>query len=99
MGDVIVGVNDTDASEWSTSMAADSIRGPVGTDVSVMIQRAGYAEPLEFDITRAEVHVPAVDFGILDNDIGYVILDRVARGAAEEMGLSLIHISEPTRPY
>ena len=41
VGDVIVGVNDTDASEWSTSMAADSIRGPVGTDVSVMIQRAG----------------------------------------------------------
>ncbi|MCH2461035.1 MAG: S41 family peptidase [Gemmatimonadetes bacterium] len=94
VGDVIVGVNDTDASEWSTSMAADSIRGPVGTDVSVMIQRAGYAEPLEFDITRAEVHVPAVDFGILDNDIGYVILDRVARGAAEEMGDALDDLTD-----
>ena len=66
----------------------------MGTDVSVMIQRAGYAEPLEFDITRAEVHVPAVDFGILDNDIGYVILDRVARGAAEEMGDALDDLTD-----
>ena len=93
-GDVLVGVNDTDASEWSTSMAADSIRGPVGTDVSVRIQRSGYDEPLEFDITRAEVHVPAVEFGILDNEIGYVILDRVARGAAEEMGDALDDLTD-----
>ncbi|HCO12726.1 MAG TPA: hypothetical protein DIT46_00995, partial [Gemmatimonadetes bacterium] len=33
VGDVIVGVNQHDASKWSTGMAADSIRGPVGTDV------------------------------------------------------------------
>ena len=32
VGDVIVGVNQHDASGWSTGMAADSIRGPVGTD-------------------------------------------------------------------
>ena len=94
VGDVIVGVNDTNASEWSTSMAADSIRGPVGTEVSVSIQRSGYEEPLEFDITRAEVHVPAVEFGILENEIGYVILDRVARGAAEEMGEALDDLAD-----
>ncbi|MSR20650.1 MAG: S41 family peptidase [Gemmatimonadetes bacterium] len=89
IGDVIVGVNDTEVSGWSTELTADSIRGPAGSDVTVRVQRAGYDEPLSFDITRAEVHVPAVEWGMLENDIGYVIMDRVARGAAEEMEAAL----------
>ena len=89
IGDVIVGVNDTEVSGWSTELTADSIRGPAGSEVTVRVQRAGYDAPLSFDITRAEVHVPAVEWGMLEEDIGYVIMDRVARGAAEEMGAAL----------
>lgn len=85
VGDMIVGVNEHDASDWSTDMAADSIRGPVGTDVEVRIRRSGYVEPVAFNITRAQVHVPAVTYGTLDSGIGYVIMDRVARNAAREM--------------
>lgn len=89
IGDVIVGVNEHDATDWGTDMAADSIRGPVGTNVLVRMKRPGYAEPLVYDITREEVHVPAVTYGVLDNDIGYVIMDRVARNAAREMNEAL----------
>jgi C-terminal peptidase prc len=84
-GDVIVGVNSTEVSDWTTEVAADSIRGPAGTEVRVRVRREGYEEPLAFEITRAEVHVPAVESGMLQEDIGYVVMDRVARGAAEEM--------------
>jgi carboxyl-terminal processing protease len=66
-------------------MAADSIRGPVGTDVEVRIKRSGYAEPVAFNITRAAVHVPAVSWGVLESGVGYVLMDRVARNAAQEM--------------
>ncbi len=89
IGDVIVGVNDTQVSGWSTELTADSIRGPAGSEVTVRVRREGYDEPLSFDITRAEVHVPAVEWGMLEDDIGYVIMDRVARGAAEEMDAAL----------
>ena len=85
IGDVIVGVNDTEVTDWTTEITADSIRGPAGTEVRVRVQREGYREPLQFEITRAEVHVPAVEWGMLEEDIGYVVMDRVARGAAEEM--------------
>jgi len=94
VGDRIVGVNEHDASAWSTDMAADSIRGPVGTDVEVRIRRAGYVEPVAFSITRAEVHVPAVTYGTLDSGIGYVIMDRVARNAAREMQEALGELGE-----
>jgi carboxyl-terminal processing protease len=89
IGDVIVGVNGKVATDWDTQTAADSIRGPAGTEVNVRVKRSGYTDPLAFDITRAEVHVPAVEHGMLRGNIGYVAMDRVARGAAEEMGAAL----------
>ena len=89
VGDVIVGVGSHDASDWDTPTAADSIRGPEGTQVNVRVRRQGYDAPLAFDITRAQVHVPAVEHGFLDSGIGYVAMDRVARGAAEEMSKAL----------
>lgn len=89
VGDVIVGVNGHDATDWSTGMTADSIRGPAGSSVNVDVRRAGYDEPFSFDITRAEVHVPAVSYGVLDEGIGYVAMDRVARNAAREMNEAL----------
>jgi carboxyl-terminal processing protease len=94
VGDVIVGVNDHDASDWTTSMAADSIRGPVGTDVEVRIKRDGYDEAIPYAITRAEVHVPAVYKGVLEGDVGYVIMDRVARNAAREMNEALAEMAD-----
>lgn len=94
VGDVIVGVNEHDASEWGTDMAADSIRGPVGSDVEVRLKRLGYVEPIEYSITRAEVHVPAVNWGVLESGIGYVIMDRVARNAAQEMSKALEELDD-----
>lgn len=94
VGDVIVGVNANDASDWSTGMAADSIRGPSGTDVLVKIKRGGFDEPIGFDITRAQVHVPAVHYGVLESGIGYVLLDRVARNAAQEMNAALAELAD-----
>lgn len=92
VGDVIVGVDEHDASDWGTDMAADSIRGPVGTDVEVRIKRVGYERPIPYTITREEVHVPAVTWGVLDSNIGYVIMDRVARNAAREMNEALLEL-------
>jgi carboxyl-terminal processing protease len=93
VGDIIVGVNANDASDWTTGMAADSIRGPVGSDVLVKVRRSGFEEPIGFDITRAQVHVPAVHYGVLESGIGYVLLDRVARNAAQEMNSALAELA------
>ena len=94
LGDQIVGVNAHDATAWTTGMAADSIRGPAGTDVVVTVARAGYEQPISFTITRAEVHVPAVRRGTLESGIGYVVLDRVARNSASEMQETLTELSD-----
>lgn len=85
VGDVIVRVDGHDALEWTSDMVADSVRGPVGTVVNLDVRREGYERPLPFPLTRAQVHVPAVTADLLDGNILYVGMDRVARGAAQEM--------------
>lgn len=86
LGDVIVGVDQNDATEWTTAMASDSIRGDAGTGVKVTVEREGFSRPIPLHLTRAEVHVPAVRSAVIpDSEIGYLTLDRVARGSAMEV--------------
>lgn len=92
-GDVIVGVNDNDATTWTTQMASDSIRGPIGTEVEVRVRREGVSQALPFRLERDEVHVKAVSHAVLEGGIGYIHLDRVARNSAREVDEALRQLS------
>jgi carboxyl-terminal processing protease len=85
-GDVIVGVDENDATTWTTQTASDSIRGVAGTPVKVVINRPGISLSMPLTIMRAQVHVPAVTAGVVDGSrIGYIALDQVTRGSATEV--------------
>lgn len=85
VGDVIVGVNQNDATSWNTATASDSIRGPSGTSVEVRVRRQGVKQPLTFTLQRDSVHVSAVQQGVLPGNVGYIVLDQVARNSAQEI--------------
>lgn len=85
VGDQIVEVKGVDARDWTVDMARDSIRGPVGSVVEVKIRREGVGEPLAFPIRRDNVHVSAVTASMLQDSLGYILVDQVARGSAEEV--------------
>ena len=85
VGDVIIGVNQNDATTWNTAMASDSIRGPVGTVVDLRVLREGVRQPIAFSMQRDSVHVASVQSDILPDNIGYLSIDRVARNSAREV--------------
>ncbi|MFC1662029.1 S41 family peptidase, partial [Gemmatimonadota bacterium] len=85
VGDRIVGVNGVDAHLWSVDQARDSIRGEVGSSVNVAVERDGLAEPITLPIQRAQVHVSAVEASMVYDSLGYILVDRVARGSAAEV--------------
>ena len=85
VGDRIVGVAGIDARNWSLDQARDSIRGPIGTVVQVTIERDGLSEPITLPIRRDQVHVSAVKAGMVHDSLGYILVDRVARGSALEV--------------
>ena len=85
VGDRIVGVNSDEGDGWSVDDASSRIRGEPGTTVVVYIGRDGIAQPIPFEIERDEVHIPAVRYERIFEDISYVVLDRVTRNSAAEV--------------
>ncbi|MBI4520505.1 MAG: S41 family peptidase [Gemmatimonadetes bacterium] len=89
VGDRIVEVEGQSALGWTTSQAADRIRGERGTPVSIMIQRDGIDLPIPHTIRRDEVHYSSVTATTFADSLGYVRLDRVARGSMMEVDSAL----------
>lgn len=85
VGDQIVAVEGVDAREWTVDEARDSIRGEVGTVVEVTVAREGLPEPITLPIRRDQVHVSAVTATVVHDSLGYILVDRVARGSAAEV--------------
>lgn len=72
-GDVIVAVNDEDASKWTSDQAVSKIRGQAGTTVKVGVMRG--AERKNFTVTRSTITSPSVDSKI-ENGIGTMTISR-----------------------
>lgn len=58
--DRIIEINGVSTKGITIEKAADQIRGEVGTNVKLLVKRKDAAEPITFNVTRAEIEVKAV---------------------------------------
>ncbi len=74
-GDVIMAVDGKSTEGLSSSEVADMLKGPKGTIVHITMKRVGYAENLNFTVTRDEIpkHSVDLDFEVRPG-IGYIKL-------------------------
>jgi carboxyl-terminal processing protease len=85
-GDRIMAIDSLSTRGWSSTQVADTLVGPIGTQVTVHFERPGVAQPIVHRFTRAEIHVPAVPFSLLINPkIGYVPVQTFNETAADEV--------------
>lgn len=82
-GDVLRTADGIDLTGMDLTEAADIIRGPAGTSVSLEVERDG--ELLSFDITRARILVPSVRGEVLEGDIGYVRISQFIRTTESDL--------------
>jgi carboxyl-terminal processing protease len=59
-GDILKTINGVDIAGKDTNAVSGLIRGPAGTNVTLVIQRPGESQTRSFTITRAEIQVPNV---------------------------------------
>lgn len=91
-GDLIASINGKSTADMSVDDAVTNIRGKAGTEVKLLIVRAG--APLDFTITRQNLQVPSVEWKTLDGDLGYIRIltfsndtpDLIAKAANELKG-------------
>lgn len=75
-GDLLVRVEDIDVNTETMQSAVNVMRGKVGESVEVEVYRDG--EYLTFNVLRAPIHTNYVDYTMLDNNVGYLILYQFA---------------------
>lgn len=60
-GDEILKIDDVDTKGLDVSKAVDLIRGPKGSQVNLLVSRAGWETPRTIKVTRDVINVPIVD--------------------------------------
>jgi len=88
-GDKIVRINDESAYKITQKDVFEKLRGPKGSQVEVTIRRSGI-DDFEVTLTRAKIPIHSVLASFMINDeIGYIKINRFARTTAEEIANSL----------
>ena len=70
-GDLIIEIDGTNTSEITMEEVLSILRGPAGTDVTVLIRR-GKSMEFPVTITRAMIEVPTVKYEMMEGGIGYL---------------------------
>ncbi len=75
-GDIITGVNGESIEGWSIGDVGDTVRGPIGTDVTLTIKPADGGDIYDVTLTRATIEVPVVNQQMVgpNQDISHVSL-------------------------
>ncbi|MGN0142982.1 MAG: S41 family peptidase [Roseburia sp.] len=88
--DIILSVDDTEATSMELSDLVKMIRGEEGTKVHLEIYRPSTEENLSFDVERADVTLPSVESEMLDNGIGYIYIDSFETDTANQFEKALL---------
>lgn len=72
-GDLLLEIDGKDLK--GNSDVSTLLRGQVGTSFKLKVQRPGVKDPMEFDIVRRSIQMPAIPYyGKLDGQVGYINL-------------------------
>ncbi len=96
-GDRVLEVDGVSIVGSTTYEAIHLIRGPAGTDITLLIEREGTSELFEVTITRARFEIPLIEVEMRDDGVGYVKLYEFSATASErlEEGLEELLAQEP----
>ncbi|MBT4928203.1 S41 family peptidase [bacterium] len=93
-GDILIKIDGNDTKSMSMDDAAKLIRGKEGTDVILTIERFNEGVPLDFILTREDIPVKDVSYyGMLDETIGYIRLNRFSKNSAIEVEKAITSLS------
>ncbi len=96
-GDCVLEVDGVSIVGSTLYEAIGFIRGPAGTEITLLVERAEVSEPFEVAVTRARLEIPIIEVEMRDDGIGYIGLREFSATASErvEQGLEELLAQEP----
>ena len=92
-GDTIMEIDGESVNDMSLAEAIIKIRGPRGTEVTLLILHEGESEPVEIKIIRATIEVPSVRFE-MRGDIAYIIITQFSERTESELAPVIQQLKE-----
>jgi len=71
-GDIVAAIDGESMIGIDPSIVLEKILGPEGSTVLISIQREGYDELFEYELTRAVIPIPSIESSLIGKDIGYI---------------------------
>lgn len=91
-GDKIIKVDGESIENKSIDDVVDTLRGEVGTNVTITIVRSGRNEPLDVTITRSIINFPSIRHVMMPDKIGYISVSSFTAETAEEFKKSILEL-------
>jgi carboxyl-terminal processing protease len=91
--DEILEIDGSSTPAQTVDDTVNTIRGQVGTVVTLTIMRAGWTKPQDFKITRATINVPDVQFA-MKGDIAVITLDEFTQDSEAEFFNALVQMTQ-----
>ncbi len=85
-GDIIEAVEGRSTRDMSLAEIQNLMSGQPGSQLNLSIVRARRSEPQKIAVTREIVAVPPVAQRMMDSGIGYIKVDALTKGKAQEIG-------------
>ena len=88
-GDHLIEVDGRSISGVDINEAARLLRGPTGTSLEVVVQRAGERDLFQVTLTRAQIEMDTVFAHFLEKGIGYLQITSFDQGTGEDFAAAL----------
>lgn len=92
-GDIIEKIDGKDVSGKDLDGAANMMRGPEGTQVTITILR-GTKAPFDVKLTRAKITLNTVTYNVLDNNIGYIMISMFDENTSANFNKALKSLND-----
>lgn len=84
-GDKIIRVDGWDTAGSALNDITKRLKGPAGTKVTLDVYRKGWNKVRTFEVTRAMIRIPTVNYDLLPGKIGYAELTTFGSTTADEL--------------
>ncbi|MFC1715970.1 sigma-70 family RNA polymerase sigma factor [Candidatus Poribacteria bacterium] len=88
-GDKIIEIDGESIKGKSLGQVANALRGEVGTEITITIQRLGRDAPFPVTITRDVITNPSMTSIMMEDQIGYIALSRLTKETPSELEQAL----------
>ena len=93
-GDLIIKIDGWDTAGHALPDITSRLKGPPGTKVQITVARRGWSGLREFELSRAQIRIPTVNFEYLPGSVGYIQLTTFGASTADEMDRAMTDMEE-----